>query len=307
MDFGKLSNINGRQFFLPPHDIRTFQTLGKNGRTLLPKVYVGAPVWTSPTWIGKVYPKGTAQRDYLRFYAQQFNAIELNTSFYRIPSQAQIRAWRAMVPDGFKFVVKFHQDISHCGNLLSTQEILKHFLNEIEAFEESLGICFLQLPPNLSFGQSGELAHLLLQIPNRKQVAVELRHPSWFSNGHLRPEAFHFFHQEKITTVITDTVGRRDVLHSSLTSKTALVRFLGNELHPSDYDRIDAWVDRASDWINSGLEELYFFVHQPTEAEVPELTQYLIERLNLKADLNLQHWTPAHKLESTHNPQLSLF
>lgn len=86
---------------------------------------------------------------------------------------------------------------------------------------------------------------------------------------------------------MTDVAGRRDVLHQRLTSRTALIRFVANDLHATDLKRMDDWVTRLAEWINSGLERLYFFIHTPDKSFTPELATYFIKHLNASAGVNV--------------------
>jgi len=87
--------------------------------------------------------------------------------------------------------------------------------------------------------------------------------------------------------VITDTAGRRDCAHMNLTIPKAFIRYVGNSLHPTDYTRTDVWIDRMKYWLDKGLEELYFFMHMHDEATSPELTVYLVDKMNVACGLNL--------------------
>jgi uncharacterized protein YecE (DUF72 family) len=93
--------------------------------------------------------------------------------------------------------------------------------------------------------------------------------------------------QYGISTVITDVAGRRDVLHQRLTTSIAMIRFVGNGLHPTDYSRVDDWIDRCLQWLDAGLQTLYFFVHEPDNKFSPELVKYFIQHLNEKGDFSL--------------------
>ena len=91
-----------------------------------------------------------------------------------------------------------------------------------------------------------------------------------------------------IGAVITDTAGRRDCAHMYLTIPKTFVRYAGNNLHGTDFLRIDDWVSRIKRWLDGGVKELYFFIHMHDEAKSPELTVYLIDKLNEVCELNLQ-------------------
>ena len=98
---------------------------------------------------------------------------------------------------------------------------------------------------------------------------------------------FGFLRDHNMGAIITDTAGRRDCAHMRLTVPRAFIRYVGNSLHPSDYTRMDAWVQRMKYWLDNGLQELYFFMHMHDEADSPELTIYLVDKMNKECGLNL--------------------
>jgi uncharacterized protein YecE (DUF72 family) len=81
-------------------------------------------------------------------------------------------------------------------------------------------------------------------------------------------------------SVITDVAGRRDVLHNRLTLPKAFIRFTGNDLHPTDFTRLNEWLKRIEQWQQMGLQELYFFLHTPEKHLTAELANYFIEHYN---------------------------
>ncbi len=94
-------------------------------------------------------------------------------------------------------------------------------------------------------------------------------------------------HTLNIGAVITDTAGRRDCAHMHLTIPKTFIRYVGNSLHPTDYTRIDAWIERMKFWLNKGIDDVYFFMHMHDEATSPELTVYLVDKMNKECGLNL--------------------
>ena len=110
-----------------------------------------------------------------------------------------------------------------------------------------------------------------------------------------------FTYSNKITTIITDTAGRRDLLHMNLTTPKAFIRFVGAN-HKTDYSRIDEWVNRLINWKNNGVEEISFFLHQNIEIESVKLAAYLIKKIN-------QQLTTTYKAPNTleDSQQMSLF
>lgn len=304
MDFGKLPSVDHLRFSLPPSEDRSLRILSSFSNVHSPSgenIFVGAPVWVCPKWVGSIYPKKLPSSQYLSEYGKHFNSVELNSTFYQIPHPDRIRHWKEQVPSGFKFSPKFHQSISHFENFQNVREQLNLFFNSIQYFEEKLGICFLQIPPHFSI-QSIELLKRLFQwIPRQYRVAVEFRHSSWFEDQKLKEAAYRLMIEFGFSTVITDVAGRRDVLHASLTNKSLLIRFTGNEQHPSDFTRLDAWAERLQLWIQQGLEEIFFYIHQPDELGVPELARYFSKKMNAAFIAGLP------SLPKDENSQIDLF
>ena len=135
--------------------------------------------------------------------------------------------------------------------------------------------------------QRDVLFKYLQSLPGGLPFFLEVHHPDWFADKVLRKELFELLRLLKMGAVITDTAGRRDVCHMELTIPKAFIRFVANNLHKTDYTRIDAWIDRIKYWYGHGLHELYFFMHMHHEAYVPELSVYLVEKLNAACGLSL--------------------
>jgi uncharacterized protein YecE (DUF72 family) len=133
-----------------------------------------------------------------------------------------------------------------------------------------------------------ELFAYLKSLPTDLQFFLEVRHPDWFAKDAVREELFSFLKDNNLGAVITDTAGRRDCAHMHLTVPKAFIRYVGNSLHETDYTRIDAWIERMKFWLDNGMEEVYFFMHMHDEATSPELTVYLVDKINEVCKLKLQ-------------------
>ena len=132
-----------------------------------------------------------------------------------------------------------------------------------------------------------ELFDFLKSLPTDLQFFMEVRHPDWFAKADIRDELFNTLAVMNIGAVITDTAGRRDCAHMHLTVPKTFIRYVGNSLHPTDFTRIDEWIKRMKYWLDKGIEELYFFMHMHDEATSPELTVYLVDKMNKELGLNL--------------------
>jgi len=286
MDFGRIENFDQVDHLLPNEPEQNLGILAKTKKQR-GEVYIGLPVWADQRFIGKIYPDGAKPADFLEHYAKNFNAIELNSSHYHIPPLQQIQNWRSKVPNSFKFFPKFPKSLSHAGVLGSNLDDLKLFHKSLANFGENLGESFLQLPPYFGPDSFNLLKNFIEQLSSDFQYCVEFRHTDWFQN----PETFellsNFLEKKDIGLLITDVSGRRDVLHQRLTRSSCFVRFVGNALHESDFKRLDDWFERASRWIEAGVD-IYFFMHQQNEAQGIELVQHFGNLVNEKFGMNLR-------------------
>jgi uncharacterized protein YecE (DUF72 family) len=289
MEFGRvteaeLANID---FTLPvePAGNKTILPGKKDTNT---KLYLGCAKWGRTEWIGKIYPPKTKEKDFLQHYVKHYNSIELNATHYKVYGPAGIAKWAAQAKGlDFKFCPKMYQGVTHRGSLKGKDFITTEFLRGIVAFEEHLGPCFVQVSDAFSPNRRQELFDFLASLPTDMQFFMEVRHPGWFANEAIQKELFETLHQLNVGAVITDTAGRRDCAHMQVTMPKTFIRYVGNSLHPTDYTRVDAWIDRMAHWLKKGMQELYFFMHMHDETFSPELTVYMVDKLNAACGLNL--------------------
>jgi uncharacterized protein YecE (DUF72 family) len=289
MEFGKvtpeqLDNIN---FALPPDRPETTALLLKEKNGKAPAIYVGCAKWGRKDWIGKIYPKGTKEVDFLSHYAKHFNCIELNATFYRMPTKSQTAGWKNKVGPNFQFCPKFTDQISHMKRLKDVRELTDRFLEGISGFGENLGPVFLMPHPAMGPKTLETMIAFIKSLPKDIRLFIELRHPEWYENEDAFEDIFDSFQQNNVGSIITDASGRRDCVHMRLTTTEAFIRFVGNGLHPSDYTRVDDWVQRIKKWIDEGIQKIYFFMHQHDEIHSPELAKYVIQQLNKHCVANI--------------------
>jgi uncharacterized protein YecE (DUF72 family) len=286
MKFGRLESLEGTVFHLPPSHPLTQKVLpGMPAEA--PRVRIGCSVWSEKGYKGRLYPARTPQSRYLEAYARQLPTVELNGTHYYLPRPEVVAAWVAAVPPGFLFCPKVPQFISHRRNMLGNPEMIEQFILRLAALEAHLGPCILQMPPYFGPGRLPELALLLEALPRDLEMALELRHPAWFVDDGAQDELFALMEACGLHAVISDVGARRDVLHMRLSSRKVLVRFNGHNLHPSDYKRLDAWALQLQQWLEAGLEEVFFFMHQPEQGLGADLARYFIHKLNTDMGLGL--------------------
>lgn len=301
MEYGRVENIDEVDFTFPPDDKITkqlFKTL-KKPKTK-PQVYVGCAKWGRPDWIGKIYPKGTKQADFLKNYVKHFNCIELNALFYQLFPKPTVQKWADLAGDDFRFCPKFSNVITHIRRLKNADKETDAFLETISTFGPKLGTSFIQLADNFSPKHYESVHNYLKSLPRDLDVAIEFRHADWFTDNPIANDTYELMRELGVTTIITDTAGRRDVMSMKLTTPKAFIRFVGNSLHKTDFERIDDWIKKIDDWLDKGIHTIYFFIHQHDELYSPELSSYMIEKLNKKTGLKLQ----APKLLNNFQPPL---
>ena len=162
----------------------------------------------------------------------------------------------------------------------------------------------MQLPPYFAYNRLPVLHDFLEQLPKGIPLALELRHESWFNTPRYFNELMTLLHQYQIATVITDVAGRRDVLHQCLTNEMAMIRFVGNGLHPTDYERVDAWIERLCNWMDKGLHRVYFFTHEPDNVFAPQLADYFVQKMKKAYEVTIRG--PKIK-DASQSEQMSLF
>lgn len=289
MEFGRVTEkeLDKIDFTLPKDPAFNKKVL-KGKPVKDPKVYLGCAKWGRTEWVGKIYPPKTKEKDFLNYYVEHYNSIELNATHYKVYGAEGIKKWVAKAKGkDFKFCPKMYQGITHRGSLKGKDFITNEFFRGIVAFEEHLGPIFIQVSETFSPKRKEELFAFLATMPTDLQFFVEVRHADWFAKDAIREELFTKLNELNMGAVITDTSGRRDCAHMYLTVPKAFIRYVGNSLHHTDFTRVDEWIERMKYWLSKGLKELYFFMHMHDEATSPELTVYLVDKMNKEMGLDL--------------------
>lgn len=284
MKFGQVDDPSNIDFTLPKDHPRTKEILAENKKEIQ-DIAVGCAKWNKTDLKG-FYPKGT--KDELSYYATQFNSIELNATFYGMPTPEQIETWKEKTPADFKFFPKITNTVSHFRRLLNIDDVVTQFASAVLHFDKKLGMAFLQLHDNFKPKDYERLEQFVAKWAKEVPLAIELRNTEWFTDEEILDKTCELFEKNNITNIIVDTAGRRDMLHMRLTTTSAFIRYVGAN-HESDYDRLNDWVERLTKWKKEGLENLYFFVHQNLEKASPLLSAHFIKELNesWKTDLKI--------------------
>jgi uncharacterized protein YecE (DUF72 family) len=143
------------------------------------RVRAGTSGFSYKEWKGPFYPPKIKPNEMLRYYASRLPAVEINNTFYRLPTAAQLREWRLQVPDTFRFAVKAPRRITHVKRLEGCAEDVRYLTTALEELRPLLGSILFQLPPFLRVDVP-RLAGFLEHLPSGLKAAFEFRHDSWF-------------------------------------------------------------------------------------------------------------------------------
>jgi uncharacterized protein YecE (DUF72 family) len=169
------------------------------------EIRLGTSAFTAAGWPGTFYPAGVKPSEYLNYYAQQFDAVEVDSTFYRVPSSSTVRNWYARTPAGFLFAAKAPQTITHEKVLRDCEVELKGFLAAMEALGEKLGPILFQFPyfNRQAFasveGFLERLTPFLSRLPRGQRFAVEIRNKNW-----LGPKLLDALRKHKVALALID-------------------------------------------------------------------------------------------------------
>jgi uncharacterized protein YecE (DUF72 family) len=152
------------------------------------RVLIGTSGYSYKEWKGPFYPDKLPAKDFLRYYAERLTTVEINNTFYRMPSAKLIEGWASEVPDTFTFSIKAPQRITHFAKLVDAAETTRVFVRTVSALGSRLGPLLFQLPPFLRKDVPrlsaflDDTCALLADHPGGPRIAFEFRHPSWFDD-----------------------------------------------------------------------------------------------------------------------------
>ena len=266
MEFGQVADPRRVSFQFPPEPVSNSHVLAGHP-VAQSKLYLGLTGWSEKAWLGQIYPRGTTPAQFLAAYGRVYDSVELNSTFYRIPSDDLIDRWRKAVPVGFRFCPKVHQGISHQPDLGLNSGLAQEFIEQMHRFGEALGAAFLQLPPWFSRDRIPRLARFLDLWPVSAPLYLEPRHPDLL----MADEFLELLELPQLGLVQTDVAGHREFVHLRLDQSGTIIRFVACGEREIDLQRLINWAHKLQDWFAQGLQTAYFFCHQPDNRLAPGL------------------------------------
>jgi uncharacterized protein YecE (DUF72 family) len=218
------------------------------------KLFIGTSGWHYKHWRGNFYPAGVTPAGYLAHYLKTFSTVEINNSFYRLPSAETLADWRASVPDDFVFAVKASRFITHMKKLKDPQASFGLFMERVRVLGEKLGPVLFQLPPAWRFDE-GRFAAFLAALPPAYRYAFEFRDPSWYND-----RAYDLLRQHRCAFCLYELEYHLSPLE--VTTDLVYVRLHGPEKkYDGSYadEVLAAWADRCRAWLADGKSVYVYF------------------------------------------------
>lgn len=260
--------------------------------------YLGCPSWSEPAWRGSLYPDGSRSADFLPLYAQVFNAVEGNTTFYASPSLETVARWAERMPAHLRFCAKLPREISHAGDLREQLSAAEDFRRLLAPMGQRVAPFWLQLPASFAPQRLAELVGFI-EPWQGGELAVEVRHPAFFAKGEEERSFNRLLHERGIERVCLDSralfscvSSAPAVLHAQAKkprlplrptafSQSPQLRFIGHPELSANDPFMAPWLDKVADWINEGRTP-YVFLHTSDNRLAPQLAQRFHQQLMLR-------------------------
>jgi len=221
-------------------------------------IRVGTSGYSYKEWKGTFYPDDLPAAKMLAYYAERFDSVEINNTFYRMPVASMVAKWAEQVPDSFTFVLKAPQRITHQKKLADTGDDIRFLFEVAESLGSKLGPVLFQLPPYLR-KDAPRLSEFVSRLPEAKKIAFEFRHESWFDE-----EIYDILRSRDVALCAADTDDVTDV--EKLLVPTASWGYM--RLRRTEYtsDELGAWAERVQ---RQPWSEAYVFFKHEDEGKGP--------------------------------------
>ncbi|HEX2473018.1 MAG TPA: DUF72 domain-containing protein [Nitrososphaera sp.] len=197
--------------------------------------YVGCSGWSYDAWLGHFYPANLERKEFLKYYSQVFDFVEIDSSFYRPPNLFMTKRWASITPDNFRFTAKFPRSITHEKRLADPEKELRYFIHVMHPLRQKVLALLLQLPPSLTAKEGlKKLKALIPTLDPDFRYAIEVRNTSWFDNNN---EVYRLLSDNNICLAWSqlDTIQTPP----ELTSDFLYLRFIGDRsIDEKDFGRI---------------------------------------------------------------------
>ena len=217
------------------------------------KIYIGTSGWSYGHWKGNFYPEKLSQKKWLHFFADFLNTVEINSTFYHLPSEKSIQSWLSQVPTDFLFSIKASRYITHLKRLKDCQENVDYFFKTIAGLKDKLGPILFQLPPSFKM-DTERLKEFLSYLNDDHRYVFEFRHPTWFVG-----EIYEILSTYKVALCITDLNGH--LSPEEITTNFTYIRLHGpKKAYKGSYGekKLLEWKKKIQQWAKQCSVFCYF-------------------------------------------------
>lgn len=221
----------------------------------LGEIHIGTSGWHYRHWIGTFYPAGTRSHEQFALYQNSFDAVEINNSFYRLPSPEVFKSWRKESPHNFIFVVKASRFITHNKKLKDAKESIQRFFENVRHLREKLGPILFQLPPTWKVNTE-RLAEFVSVLPKKYRYVFEFRNSSWYNE-----DVIDILNRNNSAFCIYELAGH--ISPAYVTADFVYVRLHGptTAKYQGRYTskQLEEWGKQCRAWQREGLDVFVFF------------------------------------------------
>jgi uncharacterized protein YecE (DUF72 family) len=229
-------------------------------------VFVGTSGYNYPEWRGTFYPEKFSTAKMLAYYAERFPTVEINYTFYRVPTEKLLAGWAAGTPPAFSFTLKAPRRITHDAKLQRCEEITQVFCRTAQTLGPKLGLLLFQLPPN--FAKNVEVLRAFTEIlPDGARAAFEFRHPSWFDG-----DVFDVLRARRLALCVADS--ERLSAPVEMTADYAYFRLRDEGYQQADIER---WAKTIREL--PGVGDAYVYFKHEEQGLGPEFARRLMAAL----------------------------
>lgn len=217
-------------------------------------LFIGTSGWSYKHWTDIFYPRNVKPKDWLTYFANFFQTVEINSSFYHLPAKKTFLNWQKVTPDDFIFSVKASRFITHVLKLKNASEPWERFIKNAEGLGNKLGPILFQFPPNWSFNKD-RLTDFLKILPHKYLYAFEFRNESWFQK-----ETYQLLEKFGAALCIADSPRYPCVL--KITAPFTFIRMHGGKiLYASEYsiEELSLWSERIKKFIEQNIKVFVYF------------------------------------------------
>jgi uncharacterized protein YecE (DUF72 family) len=236
------------------------------------QVYIGTSGWIYKGWEKTFYPEDISGKEHLAFYAMHFPTVEINATFYRLPTLKMVKGWHDRAPNGFLFAVKGSRYITHIRKLTNLGRGVTKYVRRIQPLKEHLGPILWQLPPSLG-KDTARLDRFLRRLPKTMQHAVEFRHLSWYEDE----EALDVLRKSNVAHVSLSS--KAMPMNLTVTGDFIYIRFHGLEggaAHDYTRQELEPWADHIGQCAADG-KLVYAYFNNDWDTRAPGNAHMLME------------------------------